>query len=80
MASIQFENRPLYIINGKIYTGDITALNPEFFQQVEVLKPEDASHIYGVLAANGVVLIKVNTEAMKAISMNKAENVPEQSS
>jgi len=49
-------SNPLIIIDG-IETGSITELNPEDIENVSVLKDASASAIYGIRAANGVILI-----------------------
>lgn len=56
-SSLKFDGVPLFIINGNVYTGDISALDPSLIQGLEVLKPAEAMAIYGSRAANGVVII-----------------------
>ncbi|NCC10005.1 MAG: TonB-dependent receptor [Bacteroidia bacterium] len=48
-------NEPLYIIDG--FPGDITNVNPQDIQAMEVLKDGAAAAIYGSVAANGVVIV-----------------------
>lgn len=57
MATTEFAKTPLYIINGVVYTGDISALNPDLIENIEILKDDNATAIYGSLGSNGVVLI-----------------------
>lgn len=57
---------PLIIVDG-IETGSISEINPEDIENVSILKDASSSAIYGIRAANGVVLIttkrgKKNTE------------------
>ncbi|MEL6922902.1 MAG: SusC/RagA family TonB-linked outer membrane protein, partial [Bacteroidota bacterium] len=47
---------PLYVIDG-IQGGDINAVNPADIETFTVLKDASATAIYGVAAANGVVII-----------------------
>jgi len=47
---------PLYVIDG-YYPGNINSLNPNDIASIDVLKDASASAIYGVLGANGVVII-----------------------
>jgi TonB-linked SusC/RagA family outer membrane protein len=47
---------PLYVVDGMFYT-DINFLNNEDIESINVLKDASAAAIYGVRAANGVVLI-----------------------
>ena len=48
-------NEPLYIIDG--FPGDISNVNPQDIQSMEVLKDGAAAAIYGSVAANGVIII-----------------------
>ena len=57
MATTEFAKTPLYIINGVVYTGDISALSPDLIENIEILKDDNATAIYGSLGSNGVVLI-----------------------
>jgi TonB-dependent SusC/RagA subfamily outer membrane receptor len=56
-GTVNFDKPPLYIIDGEVYTGDISELKTEFIDQIEVLDDANATAIYGAKAANGVVLI-----------------------
>ncbi|MEO1011092.1 MAG: TonB-dependent receptor [Bacteroidota bacterium] len=51
---------PLYIVDGAFY-DDIDFLNNEDIETISVLKDASASAIYGVRAANGVVLIETKS-------------------
>jgi TonB-dependent starch-binding outer membrane protein SusC len=48
--------QPLYIVDG-VQTGDISYLNPNMVERVDVLKDASSAAIYGARASNGVVLI-----------------------
>lgn len=48
---------PLYVVDGIPYEGNINALNPSDIVNVTVLKDASAASIYGVRAANGVIVI-----------------------
>ena len=47
---------PLYVIDG-FYPANVNAINPTDIASIDVLKDASASAIYGVLGANGVVII-----------------------
>jgi TonB-linked SusC/RagA family outer membrane protein len=47
---------PLYVIDG-FYPGNINTINPNDIVSIDILKDASASAIYGVLGANGVVII-----------------------
>ncbi|MCM4165398.1 MULTISPECIES: TonB-dependent receptor [unclassified Arenibacter] len=51
---------PLYIVDGTFF-DDIDFLNSEDIETISVLKDASASAIYGVRAANGVVLIETKS-------------------
>ena len=49
-------NSPLYIIDG-VPTLDITTLNPQDIESMNVLKDAGAASIYGSRASNGVIIV-----------------------
>ncbi|HXB10286.1 MAG TPA: carboxypeptidase-like regulatory domain-containing protein, partial [Puia sp.] len=54
--SISYSSDPLYVLDG--YAGpDLTGLNPNDIQSIDILKDASAAAIYGSRGANGVVLI-----------------------
>ncbi|QWX83847.1 TonB-dependent receptor [Cellulophaga sp. HaHaR_3_176] len=53
-------SNPLYVVDGTFY-DDIDFLNNEDIETISVLKDASASAIYGVRAANGVVLIETKS-------------------
>ncbi|MDR0791936.1 MAG: TonB-dependent receptor [Chitinophagaceae bacterium] len=50
-------NNPLYIVDGYPVTGGINNLNPNDIATIDVLKDASATAIYGIRAANGVVVV-----------------------
>lgn len=57
MSSIESSDSPLIIVDGVIFTGDLSSLSAEFIEQIQVLKGETAASIYGSRALGGVVII-----------------------
>ena len=47
----------LIILDGIIYTGSLSSINPADIESVDVLKDASATAVYGAQAANGVLLI-----------------------
>lgn len=47
----------LIVLDGIIYTGGLSSLNPADIESVDVLKDASATAVYGAQAANGVLLI-----------------------
>ncbi|MEM7549393.1 MAG: TonB-dependent receptor [Bacteroidota bacterium] len=54
------DNRPLIIVDGVRFGDDINSIDPNIIESITVLKDASAA-IYGVLAANGVILITTKT-------------------
>ncbi|MDO5663948.1 MAG: carboxypeptidase-like regulatory domain-containing protein [Bacteroidia bacterium] len=65
LSSIDATNSPLIIIDGKIYTGDISNFDINSIGEMTILKPEEATSIYGARAANGVILISSSGNKLK---------------
>ncbi len=61
-----FENTPLYIIDGKVFTGDINELSSEDIENIEILKDASAVTIYGSRGVNGVVIISTKPGSFKS--------------
>ncbi|QCK14473.1 SusC/RagA family TonB-linked outer membrane protein [Mangrovivirga cuniculi] len=55
-ASTNGNAAPLVVVDGIIYDGGLSALNPSDIESIDVLKDATAG-IYGVQAANGVIMI-----------------------
>ena len=51
---------PLYVVDG-VWYDDISFLNPGDIESISILKDASSQAIYGVRAANGVVLISTKT-------------------
>ncbi len=50
-------NEPLYIIDGYPTQGGINNINPNDIASIDILKDASSTSIYGIRAANGVVII-----------------------
>lgn len=50
-------NDPLFVIDGYPTTGGINNINPNDIASIDVLKDASATSIYGIRAANGVIII-----------------------
>ena len=55
--SIAASNAPLIVIDGIPYSGQISDVNPNDVQSIEILKDASAAAIYGSRGSNGVILI-----------------------
>lgn len=50
-------NNPLYVVDGYPLEGGINNINPSDIATIDVLKDASATAIYGIRAANGVVIV-----------------------
>ncbi|MCW0484556.1 SusC/RagA family TonB-linked outer membrane protein [Gaoshiqia sediminis] len=50
-------NNPLIILDGMIFYGELSEINPDDISQIDVLKDASAAAVYGAKAASGVILI-----------------------
>ncbi len=48
---------PLYVVDGVIYQGSISDINPSDITSVDILKDASAAAVYGAKSANGVIAI-----------------------
>jgi len=50
-------NDPLLILDGMIFYGELSEINPDDIEQIDILKDASAAAIYGAKSANGVLII-----------------------
>ncbi|MDE6479412.1 MAG: SusC/RagA family TonB-linked outer membrane protein [Muribaculaceae bacterium] len=55
--SVNGTTSPLYVVDGVIFNGEISDLNPNDVENISVLKDAASCALYGAKGANGVVLI-----------------------
>lgn len=65
-ATVSKESKPLYVVDGVIFDGDINVISTDAISSIEILKDASATALYGSKGLNGV--IKVTTK--KDISGN----------
>ncbi len=63
-GSVNGNRDPLYVVDGAIYEGAISAINPADIESTTVLKDASATALYGSRGANGVIVI--NTKKGRA--------------
>jgi TonB-linked SusC/RagA family outer membrane protein len=56
-TSLSGEQRPLIVLDGVIYRGNLNDINPNDIESVDVLKDASAAAIYGSQASNGVIIL-----------------------
>lgn len=52
----------LIVLDGIIYNGSLSSINPSDIESIDVLKDASATAVYGAQAANGVLLITSKKE------------------
>ncbi len=57
-------NRPLIVLDGVIFNGDMAEINTNDIESIDVLKDASAAAIYGSRASNGVVAITTKKGAI----------------
>ena len=64
-------NDPLLILDGMIFYGELSEINPDDIDQIDILKDASAAAIYGAKSANGVLIIttKKGKKGKPTISM-----------
>lgn len=67
-----YGNGPLYVVDGYPVSSGINNINPDDIESIQVLKDASATAIYGIRAANGVVLVttKKGKKGTTQISLN----------
>jgi len=71
LGTVYGDPNPLYVVDG-VWYSDISFLNPADIESISILKDASAESIYGIRAANGVVLI--TTKKGLAGKMNVSYN------
>ena len=56
-TSLSGAEAPLIVVDDVVYRGNITDLNPNNIESIDVLKDASAAAVYGSQAANGVIVI-----------------------
>ena len=56
-GSVNASNAPLYVVDGAIYNGSISDINPSDIESMSILKDAASTALYGSSAGNGVILI-----------------------
>jgi len=73
--SISGSSQPLFVVDGVPIRGDISDINPDNIENVEVLKGPSAAALYGNEAQNGAVLITTETAEEGTRQFSFTQNV-----
>lgn len=55
--TLSASSRPLIVVDGMIYNGDLSDVNPNDIDKVDVMKDASSAAVYGARGSNGVILI-----------------------
>lgn len=56
-GSLNLSNAPLYVVDGVVYDGGFSNINPDDIETISILKDAATTSLYGSRGANGVVMI-----------------------
>jgi len=62
--------QPLIVLDGMIYNGDLSDINPQDIDKVDVMKDASSAAIYGSRGSNGVILITTKRGASEKPTIN----------
>ncbi|GAB2768036.1 TonB-dependent receptor [Rhabdobacter roseus] len=68
-------NDPLIILDGMIFYGELSEINPDDISQIDVLKDASAAAVYGAKSANGVLIISTKKGQVGKPKINFTTNV-----
>lgn len=63
-SSVSANSSPLYVVDGAVYTGDISNINPNDILNYNVLSDATAVSLYGSRGSGGAVVITTNGKGM----------------
>ncbi|MDR2920030.1 MAG: TonB-dependent receptor [Tannerella sp.] len=69
-TSIKASNNPLIVLDGVIYNGTISNINPSDIETIDILKDASSSAVYGSRSANGVLIITTKRGGSGKPSLN----------
>jgi len=69
LGTVYGDPNPLYVVDG-VWYNDISFLNPADIENLSILKDASAESIYGIRAANGVVLITTKKGKAGQVAVN----------
>lgn len=68
-------NNPLLILDGMIFYGELSEINPDDISQIDILKDASAAAVYGAQAANGVIIITTKKGSVGKPVVNISSNI-----
>lgn len=74
-GTLKAGSSPLNVVDGVIFDGTFSDINPNDIQSIDILKDASATAVYGAKAANGVLLITTKKGARGKPNINFNVNV-----
>ncbi|MDR1369192.1 MAG: SusC/RagA family TonB-linked outer membrane protein [Dysgonamonadaceae bacterium] len=68
-------NDPLIILDGMIFYGELSEVNPDDIGQIDILKDASSAAIYGARAANGVIIVTTKKGKIGKPVINVTTNI-----
>ncbi|WP_437920675.1 SusC/RagA family TonB-linked outer membrane protein [Sphingobacterium sp. LRF_L2] len=66
---------PLLVLDGMFFYGELSEINPDDIEQIDVLKDASAAAVYGSKAANGVIIITTKKGKQGKPVINMTSNI-----
>jgi TonB-linked outer membrane protein, SusC/RagA family len=68
-------NDPLIILDGMMFYGELSEINPDDIGQIDILKDASAASVYGAKAANGVIIVTTKKGKQGKPVINLTSNI-----
>lgn len=68
-------NDPLLILDGMMFYGELSEINPDDIEQIDILKDASSAAVYGAKAANGVIIVTTKKGKQGKPVVNLSANV-----
>ena len=81
IGSVTASRNPLFVVDGVIFSGSLSSINPNDIESITVLKDAASTALYGSKAANGVVVLttKSGKSGESKFSLNISQGVTSRS-
>ncbi len=69
-TSLNANNTPLIVLDGVIFNGNITDINPNDIESIDILKDASSAAVFGSRSASGVVIINTKKGSGDEVTIN----------
>ncbi len=69
-TSLSANNSPLIVLDGVIFNGNITDINPNDIESIDILKDASSAAVFGSRSASGVLIINTKRGSEKKLTIN----------